>query len=106
MTKQTKAAHLLGKVGEELGEAAQAVGKITCYGLYDQYEDRLPNFKAFQFEIHDIIGAYEMYCHEVGLDPAIDRGLVEAKKLRVIHYMKYAREKGHLEPIDGIDRID
>lgn len=106
MAKQTKAAHLLGKVGEELGEVSQAVGKITCYGLFDKYQKRPSNWLAFQNEFHDLIGAYEMYCQEVGLNPTIDRGLVEAKKLKIIKYMKYAREKGHLEPIDGIDRID
>ena len=103
--KQTKKEHLLGKLGEEAGEVSQAVGKITCYGLYDKYKDRPPNFVALQNEIHDLIGAYEMYCQEVGLDPTIDRGKVEAKKVRIVKYMNYARENGHLEPIDGIDKI-
>ncbi len=95
--KQSKAQHLLGKLGEEAGEVGQAVGKITCYGLYDKYEDRRPNSIALQHEMHDLIGAYEMYCQEVGLTPTIDRKLVEAKKKRITHYMNYAREKGHLE---------
>ncbi len=105
MPKQSKREHLLGKVGEELGEVGQAVGKIVCYGLFDRYEDRPLNSVAFQFEMHDLIGAYEMYCQEVGLDPTIDRKMVQSKKLRIVEYMKYAREKGHLEPIDGIDKV-
>ena len=102
---QTKKEHLLGKVGEELGEVSQAVGKITCYGLLDKYEDRPANFELFQNEIHDLIGAYEMYCQEVGLNSTIDREKVYAKKMRIVKYMRYARENGHLEPIDGIDKI-
>jgi len=99
---QTIEQHLLTKLIEECSEIQKRACKALCYGIDDRDPTRLVGHVQTERErlfdeINDLVGVVEMLC-ERGVFPAeLDRAKVEAKKQKVLHFMKYARDRGELE---------
>jgi NTP pyrophosphatase (non-canonical NTP hydrolase) len=89
--------HLLACVSEEGGEIVQAAGKALRFGLLDKNPGTGgTNWVDLRKEVHDLVAVYEMLCDEFDRVETLDRGLIEAKKVKVEHYMAYASERGRL----------
>lgn len=90
--------YLLACISEEAGEITQAVGKAHRFGLLDKNPNSdMTNWVELRKEIHDLIGAYEMLCDEFDRVETIDRELVDAKKVKIEHYMNYSAGLGRLD---------
>lgn len=81
---------------EESGEAMQRLGKIGRFGG-DEVQPEQPhdNAQRFMGEFADLIAVYEMMA-EAGRVPALDRELVDSKKLRMRKWMVHSQGRGRL----------
>lgn len=89
--------YFLACIGEECGEIQQAIGKSLRFGLLDTNPvTKKTNWVELRKEIHDLIAVYEMLCDEFDRVETLDRELIDAKKERVLKYMKYSQQVGRL----------
>lgn len=98
--------HLLTCVNEECAEVAQialrivqATDKALRFGLDDGYPntDRT-NRSDLVREFNDLVGALEgLQAVGVELPGLFDRAAIDAKKTKIIHWMKHAEERGALD---------
>lgn len=90
--------HLLVCLAEECSEIQKAVTKSLRFGLEDRGPKGLTtNQEDISIELTDMLAIVEMLNEiEPGIKPIIDREIVNAKKLKVRRYMKYAKERGTL----------
>lgn len=87
--------YLLACVSEEGGEIVQAAGKALRFGLLDKNpKSEGANWTDLRKEVHDLIAVYEMLCDEFDRVETLDRDLIEAKKVKVEHYMNYSAGLG------------
>ncbi|TNF09387.1 MAG: hypothetical protein EP323_00365 [Gammaproteobacteria bacterium] len=87
--------YLLACVSEEGGEIVQAAGKALRFGLLDKNpKSEGTNWTDLRKEVHDLIAVYEMLCDEFDRVETLDRDLIEAKKVKVEHYMNYSAGLG------------
>lgn len=89
--------HLLACLAEECAEVQQAVAKALRFGLDDGYTQDGTNAGDIMKELDDLIGVAEMLRDE-GVLKGLTRAAVDAKKAKVLHWMKYAEERGTLTP--------
>lgn len=95
---KTRIGHIIGCVGEEAGEIGQAIGKIIRFGLHDKKHDDGPdNLTSLRNEVHDLVGAYQMLCVELGEDPKLDLSKIADKQVKIEHYIQYAKNIDHLK---------
>jgi hypothetical protein len=92
--------HLFSCLGEEGAEIAQDVSKINRFGLLDVNiiaPDSGTNKERLINELNDLIGIVEMLV-ERGILPTdwINREKINAKKIKVEKFMRYARKVGTL----------
>lgn len=89
--------YLLACISEESGELVQAAGKALRFGLLDKNPNSdSTNWVDLRKEVHDLIAVYEMLCDEFDRVETLDRDLIEAKKVKVKHYMDYSESLGRL----------
>ena len=92
--------HLITKLSEECAEISQQCSKVLCFGLGDVYgPEGLSNLERLVGEIRDLQGVLEMLEDENVLPRVVwvcDAKAVEAKKVKVEHYISYARSRGTL----------
>jgi hypothetical protein len=94
---KTRTGHLIGCVTEESGEVSQVIGKIIRFGLYDHHPKHdVCNIELLTREVHDLIAVHQMLMEDLGLDATVQQPLIDAKKAKVLEYMKYSEEAGHL----------
>ena len=82
--------HLLTKLTEEACEVGQIALKTQQFG-FDEICPGLPftNAQRLHQELDDIQASIEML-NDVGLDYIPNRERIEAKKEKVVHYLKYS----------------
>lgn len=94
-----EARHLLIKLSEECAEVQQAVSKALLFGLNDSYKDYGNNHDRIVVELHDVLGVLKMLSDRgiiiLPTGSEVD-ALIEAKEAKVLKYMQYAKERGHL----------
>jgi hypothetical protein len=98
----TKQEHLLVKLNEECVEISKEVSKGLLFGISDRFPvvTISPSVKEKLIgELNDLMGVVHMLVEE-GVLPENwqDRDKQLAKRVKVLKYMKYARERGRLEP--------
>lgn len=94
---KTELTHLLFCLAEECGELQQDVGKAGRFGVFDiKPNTSSSNWDTMRNELHDIVAVYEMLCAILKEDTVLDREMIEAKKIRVLEYMEYARDRSQL----------
>lgn len=88
--------HLLTKLIDECAEIQQATTKALNFGLEDGYPntDRT-NVGDMRHEFNDLIGVVHMLEAE-GLNLSLDMGKIQAKKVKVEHWLKYSKQQGML----------
>jgi len=75
----------------------QAAGKAFRFGLLDKNPaSDSTNWVDLRKEVHDLVAVYEMLCDEFDRVETLDRDLIEAKKVKVEHYMNYSAGLGRL----------
>ena len=90
--------YLLACSSEEAGEISQAVGKSHRFGLLDKNpRSDKTNWVDLRKEVHDLVAVYEMLCVEFDRVETLDRDIIDAKKVKVEHYMNYSVELGRLD---------
>lgn len=87
--------YLVACLSEEAGEVTQICGKIHRFGINDPIMG-IDNFVLLSNEVHDLIGAYELVCAELGMSSEQDRSKIEAKKQKVLRYAEHSRKLGRL----------
>lgn len=86
--------YLLAVLSEEAGEIVQSVGKALRFGLFDKrITTAHTNWDDLRLELHDLLAVYEMICESEDRKFAIDAELIEAKKLKIEHYMNYSKQQ-------------
>ena len=92
----TRIEHLLIKLSEECNEIGKAVSKALLYGLNDGYPGSgRTNLQDIQDEFNDLLAISQMLCSEnISLIPDTDK--IENKKIKVVFWMEYARQRGIL----------
>ena len=88
--------HLLVCFAEECAEVAQVVSKTLRFGI-DNERSGKTNLQKLNAEIADVFALIEMIA-EAGIPLQISRDDIEAKKLKLTHYMEYSRSVSLLEP--------
>jgi len=89
--------HLLVLLMEEASEVIKATSKALRFGLLDSYPDYAdgkPNWRVIREELHDLVGVVEMLNDDVCDLLPFDRDLIEAKKCKVLKFIKHARANG------------
>lgn len=88
--------HLLVKLTEECSEVIKDVSKALIFGL-DDFEPNqdLKNSEKITNELADIIGVMEMLIEERVISPP-KKEAINAKKVKVEKYIKYATDLGAL----------
>lgn len=92
--------HLLTCLAEECAEVQQAVAKALRFGLDDGYVPGRTNAGDIMKELDDLIGVAEMLRDE-GVLQNFTCAEVDAKKERVLYWMKYAEKRGTLTDLAG-----
>ena len=94
---KTELTHLLFCLAEECGELQQDIGKAGRFGVFDiRPHTSTSNWDTMRNELHDIVAIYEMLFTLLIEDTILYREMVEAKKIRVLKYMEYARDRQQL----------
>lgn len=89
--------HLVTILGEEGVEVAQRATKALRFGMEEvQPGQPMDNAARIMEEAAHVVAAYEML-QEGGHLPAINRGMVEAKKGKVFQFLQYSWQQGQLE---------
>lgn len=98
--------HLLVCLAEECAEVQQAIAKALRFGLDDGYPNgSASNAQDIVREFVDLISVAEMLEAEgVLVLPPNKLARVEQKKIKVSHYMEYAKERGTLTHGERNDR--
>ena len=97
MTTETE--HLLAVLAEELGEVQKHCHKAIRFGLDDRdptIEDSLPERELITLEMHDVYAALEMLSERGLVRMSTSRTAIDAKKMKVLKFMEYARRAGAL----------
>ena len=91
--------HLLTTLAEECAEIQKAVSKALRFGLKDGYPgtDRT-NAQDIAREYVDQVAVVDM-CRDAGIlvQPGESKAMYDAKKIKVRHYMEYAKTTGALQ---------
>ena len=91
--------YLLTCLSEESGEITQAACKSLRFGLLDSRPGSdTTNWVDLRNEVHDLVAVYEMLCYEFDRVETLDRGLIDAKKVKVERYMAVSERLGRLIP--------
>jgi len=86
--------HLLVCLSEECAEVQQAVSKALRFGINDSYKDYGNNHDRIVQEIHDFLGVLSLLVDsDVLIMPLDPEPLIEAKRVRVLKYIEYAKER-------------
>ncbi len=81
---------------EECGETLQRLGKIGRFSVAEvQPEQPHNNGDRFMGEMADLVAVYEMMV-DAGRVPALQRALVESKKIRMRKWMVHSLNEGRL----------
>ena len=90
--------HLLGKLAEESAEVGQIAIKTQHFGFHEicPYQP-FTNAQRIHQELDDQADIVEML-NDLGLEYARDKGRIQAKKEKVVHYLGYSVELGHVNP--------
>lgn len=92
-----KIEHLLTCLAEECAEIQQAISKALRFGLDDGHPEKTTtNAQDIAKECVDIIAIIEMLEDEGILKKIGTIQAINQKKIQVLHYMKYAKERGTL----------
>lgn len=105
-----KTDYLLTCLAEESGEIIQAVGKALRFGLEDGYpETERTNRTDLQAELNDLFAVVELLQDQKDL-VGLDRAVINAKKAKVLHWMKYSTERGRLDkepdPSNDLNQVE
>ena len=94
--KHTEADHLLIRLAEECAEVQQRITKALTYGLTEKQPGQgLDNNERLALELDDLFGVHEMLLHRsVIRRPNLQN--IDAKVLKVVTHMAYARQIGEL----------
>jgi hypothetical protein len=92
-----KQEHLISRLAEESVEVAKECHKALSFGIDDRYKGRMTIRQKIVLELNDLFAVVEMLQDE-GVLPMIvvNEYLIDAKKKKVVKFMKYARKKGAL----------
>lgn len=91
---------LLSWLASELIETAQAVHKILHFGIDDLYPERkMTNREALELEFNHVFGVLALLKKE-GIELKIKPELIEAKQVKMSHWMAYAKGKGTLREVN------
>lgn len=94
--------HLLTTFSEECAELQQAISKSLRFGLNDGYPGtNRSNLSDMRLELNQLIAMVEMLEAE-GIDLAPDHKIRADKKVKVEHYLEYAKERGTLYEVDDL----
>ena len=96
--KRDRTDYLLTQLASECAEIVHRVTKAQHFGLHEKQpgQDK-DNIERIAEEVNDLFGVLAMLTLDEGILPPPDPEAVLAKKARVEHYMKYARQCGTLE---------
>ena len=89
--------HLLTCLIEECSEIQKDACKSLRFGLDDMNpRTEVKNRQAIAMEINDLLAIVEMLEEDsiVDLDLIGDRKAIDSKKVKVEHYMEYAKQQG------------
>jgi NTP pyrophosphatase (non-canonical NTP hydrolase) len=90
--------HLLACLAEECAEVSQRVAKALRFGVNEvQPEQGLTNAERIVDELADLLAIVAML-QERDIIGRWKIAAVEAKKSKVLHFMKYAASIGAMEP--------
>ena len=94
--------YLLACLAEECAEVGQAACKALRFGLDDKAEEhQLTNAEYLAAELNDVIAIVELLEEAGYLSRYSDFRMIEAKKIRVNHFMQHSIGKGTLtEDVD------
>lgn len=82
--------HLLGKLAEEGAEVGQIALKTQQFGFFERCPDQIyTNAERTHQEIDDLMAIVEML-NDLGFGYEPSRNRIEAKKEKVIKYLRYS----------------
>lgn len=89
--------HLLGKLAEEGAEVGQIALKTQQFGFDESCPGQpYTNTERTHQELDDLMAMVEML-NDVGFGYEPSRERIEAKKEKVVHYLKYSVELGMVD---------
>ena len=92
-----KTEHLLTCLAEECAEIQQAVTKALRFGVDDGHPEKsTTNAQDIAKECVDIVAVIEMLEDEGILEKVGTMRALNEKKIKVLHYMEYAKQRGTL----------
>lgn len=92
--------YLLTCVAEECSEICKEATKGIRFGLHDQWEEKPTAHDALIAEYYDLVAVMEMlFENKILCKPSEEKivNMIEHKKHRVRHFMKYSAERGHFK---------
>lgn len=92
--------YLLTCVAEECSEICKEATKGIRFGLHDQWEEKPTAHDALIAEYYDLVAVMEMlFENKILCKPSEEEivSMIEHKKHRVRHFMKYSAERGHFK---------
>ena len=96
--------YLLTCVAEECSEVCKEATKGIRFGLHDKWKDNLTPHDGLIAEFYDLVGVMELLFEHGALARPSETAvadMIERKKSRVQHFMKYSAERGRLEGGDS-----
>ena len=95
---KTELDHLLSTLAEECAEVIQRITKAQRWGLSEvQPGQSLNNAERIRQELNDVRAVVEMLYEWHGVNLLHDNEQIRAKREKVLHFMKYARDIGEME---------
>lgn len=92
--------YLLTCIAEECSEICKEATKGIRFGLHDQWEEKPTAHDALIAEYYDLVAVMEMlFENKILCKPSEEEivSMIEHKKHRVRHFMKYSAERGHFK---------
>lgn len=92
--------YLLTCVAEECSEICKEATKGIRFGLHDQWEEKPTAHDALIAEYYDLVAIMEMlFENKILCKPSEEEivKMIEHKKHRVRHFMKYSADRGHFK---------
>lgn len=92
--------YLLTCVAEECSEICKEATKGIRFGLHDQWREKPTAHDALIAEYYDLVAVMEMlFENKILCKPSEEEivSMIEHKKHRVRHFMKYSADRGHFK---------
>lgn len=95
--------NLLMTLSEECDEVGQRASKANRFGLSEVQPDQAEsNAQRIMGELNDLLGVVELLESAGAFQFAPDRERIDAKKRKVLHYMRYSLQLGTMTDDAGL----